>query len=131
MTYASTIKCAHVCHTKPSIKLYKLLTMSSAFEMSYIKPVNATALTLKWTGHPLFSTKVQYQSFFNETGALMTQYTSLFPINVTSFEMNVDDSVPGYLHNFSLQFVDPYIADSIVTTYTISFTFGKSVYMTK
>ena len=93
--------------------------------MIYIKPVNATALILKWTGHPLFPTKVQYQSVFNETGALMAQYTSLVPVNVKSFEINVDDSIPGYLHTFSLKLVGSlvHMENPITTT---SFTFGKS-----
>ena len=88
--------------------------------------MNATALQLKWTGHPLFPTKVQYQSVFNETGVLMTQYTSLVPINVTSFEINVDDSIPGYLHIFSLQFVELLVDTPVTTT---SFTFGMSIYI--
>ena len=93
----------------------------------YLKPANATAIKLKWIGNPYYPTKVQYRSFFNETGALMAQYTILIPINVMSFEINVDDSVPGYLHTFSLQFVKS-LAETLVTT--ISFTFGKSVYIT-
>ena len=92
--------------------------------MIYIKPVNATALKLKWTGHSLFPTKVHYQSFFNETGVLMTQHVSLVPINVTSLEINVDDSIPGYVHTFSLQFVELLVNTPITTT---SFTFGKSI----
>ena len=94
--------------------------------MIYIKPVNATALKLKWTGHSLFPTKVHYQSFFNETGALMTQHVSLVPINVTSLEINVDDSIPGYVHTFSLQFVELLVNTPITTT---SFTFGKSIHV--
>ena len=92
--------------------------------MLYIKPVNMTAIKLKWTGHPLFPTRVHYQSIFNETGVLMTQHVSLVPINVTSLEINVDDSVPGYVHTFSLQFVELIVDTPITTT---SFTFGKSI----
>ena len=92
--------------------------------MIYIKPVNATALKLKWTGHPLFPTEVHYQSFFNETGSLMTQHVSLVPINVTSLEINVNDSIPGYVHTFSLQFVELLVNTPITTT---SLTFGKSI----
>ena len=95
--------------------------------MVYLKPANATAIKLKWNGNPYFPTKVQYQSFFNETGALVSQNIFLFPTNVTSFEINVDDSVPGYLHTFSLQFVES-IVETLVTT--TPFTFGKSVYIT-
>ena len=95
--------------------------------MVYLKPANATAIKLKWNGNPYFPTKVQYQSFFNATGALVTQNIFLFPTNVTSFEINVDDSVPGYLHTFSLQFVGS-IVETLATT--TSFTFGKSVYIT-
>ena len=80
-----------------------------------------TAIKLEWTGHPLFPTRVHYQSFFNETGVLMTQHVSLVPINV---EINVDDSVPGYVHTFSLQFVKLIVDTPITTT---SFTFGKSI----
>ena len=85
--------------------------------------MNATALKVKWTGHSLFPTRVHYQSFFNETGVPMIQYISVFPTNVASFELNVDDSVPGYLHTFFLQFVE-HIETPITTT---SFSFGKSL----
>ena len=88
--------------------------------------MNATALELKWTGQPLFPTEVKYQSFFNETGALMAQHTSLVPISVKSFEINVDDSVPGYLHTFSLKITES-LVDMENPITTTSFTFGKSL----
>ena len=101
-----------------------IFLLFSALEVLYIKPVNMTAIKLKWAGHPLFPTRVHYQSFFNETGVLMTQHVSLVPINVTSLEINIDDSVPGYVHTISLQFVK-LIVDTPITT--ASFTFGKSI----
>ena len=112
--YTSSIKLWVVINQE----VFNFLTISSALEVLYIKPVNATALKLK-TGHSLLPTKVHYQSIFNETGALMTQYTSL---NVASFEINVDDSVPGYLHTFSL-----FVAHMETPVTSTSYSFGKSL----
>ena len=93
-----------------------------------LKPKNATSLKIKWNGSPLFPTKVHYESYFNETGALMTEHTSILPINVTSLEMSVDDSIPGYRHTFSLQYFLPSEVNSLITT--VSFTFGEFNSMT-
>ena len=92
-----------------NIKWYLVLGIAYTFSLSsvplpfepvhvvYLKSENATAIKLKWNGNPHFPTEVQYQSTFNETGALVTQNIILIPRNVTSFEMNIDNSVPGYL----------------------------------
>ena len=91
-----------------------------------LQPKNATSIKIKWNGSPLFPTKVHYQSYFNETGALITEHTSIIPINVTSLEISVDDSIPGYQHTFSLQyFLQSEVVDNLVTT--VSFTFGEFI----
>ena len=89
-----------------------------------IKPKNATTLKIRWYGSP---TKVHYQSYFNETGALMTEHTLILPINVTLLEMNVDDNIPGYRHTFTLQYIiqSEFEVDNLITT--VSFTFGEFI----
>ena len=87
-----------------------------------LQPTNAK---MNWNGSPLFTTKVHYQSYFNETGVLMTGHTSILPMNVTSLEMSVDGSIPGYRHTFSLQYFLQSEVDSLITT--VSFTFGEFI----
>ena len=99
------------------------LTFLQFSVLSTIEPVNATALKLKWSGNTYnVSTSVHYQSIFTETGAVMNHFDTTVEANITSLEITVQDCVPGYHHNFFLQFIVPVIG-SLATT--ASFIFGE------
>ena len=55
-----------------------------------IKPVNATAVKLEWSGYLSLPTALNYTSYFNETGTVMSQYNTPLSPGVMSFEISVD-----------------------------------------
>ena len=88
-----------------------------------IHPVSATAVRVSWSGNENISTALQYQSHFTETGAMISQRDTVIAANVTSTDITLDDTVPGYQHSFSLHHVIS-CAGRVAPVTTSSFTFG-------
>ena len=57
---------------------------SAQRETVTIHPVNATAVSISWSGSPYLSTSLQYTSYFIATGSVMSQYETVLTPDVTS-----------------------------------------------
>ena len=95
--------------------------------------VNATAVKVSWTASSLFSTWLQYTSYYTTTGAIMSQYETLLPPGVGSTDVALEDDIildeskEDIQHIFTLQIIvtldDPNTHSPITTT---EFTFGMN-----
>lgn len=87
------------------------------------QPVNGTVVRVSWSGRDDLATTLEYTSYFNETGAVMSRYEEVLDAGTTSTYVTLDDAVDGYKHNFALQHI---IRCDVITQPTVAtFTFGK------
>ena len=82
--------------------------------------VNATAVSITWSGIIHLSTSLIYTSY-SDCGILMTQYIIVLPPSVISTEVTLNDNFAGYEHLFMLQ----YISTKVTPVTTEPFAFGK------
>ena len=80
--------------------------------------VNATAVSITWSGSTHLSTSLKYTSYSGR-GILMTQYIIVLPPSVISTEVTLNDNFAGYEHVFMLQYIST--EESPITTATFSF----------
>ena len=92
-----------------------------------ITPLNATTVRLTWSGNYGFPTTLQYTSYYNVTGSVMSQYEEDFPPEVSSTDITLNDHKTGYDHVFTL--TNKITEDRVVAT-TLSFAFGMFILST-
>ncbi|CAI8040269.1 hypothetical protein GBAR_LOCUS22447 [Geodia barretti] len=76
-------------------------------EVSFLL-VNATGVTISWSGNVHLSTSINYTVSLSTTGIIMNQYNRVYPPGTTSDVVVLDDDITltdEYVHNFTLHYI--------------------------
>ena len=96
-------------------------------EMVTISPVNATAVTISWSGSTHLHTRLQYTTHCSPTGSVVSQHVSVVDPGVSSAVITTRDDITlgvQYDHHFTLQYIttnDVTPPAELITMATFSF----------
>ena len=74
-----------------------------------ITTVNATAVTISWSGSTHLSTRLQYIVYCTSSGSVMSEHSAGFPHGVSSTALETEDDITfnfKYEHRFYLNYYD-------------------------
>ena len=106
----------------------------TVFQPVYVafSELNATAVTVSWNTHTVFSTYLKYSSYCFTSGVVISRYEILLPPGVASIDVAIeddhtlDDSKEDFQHNFTLVYTITLQGNTIFgLETTASLTFGR------